>query len=360
MKKKGILALFLCVFILAGCAGRKDKTECKTIRVEKADYTDWPSLLTVEKAVPLEATSSSLVTMASKCMVRDGKIYFADFKLKSIFVFDMKGKFLFSCANVGNAKSEHADLWDFSLSEDGKAIEVLDEKGVASYDVNSGKFISRDKRVNKSASEYMGFLPLPDNGYLLYATARDHTISRMADDGNVEGLRKRKGYQMTYGHFFKSHDGILVSPDYGCFTIDAYSDGKLVPRYALDFGSQALPANLIGDDYASFDRTDALEQYFKVAIGVMENSKWLYASVIGPKHKRFVVLYNKKSEGVYAGPVDERFAVSFVDMDDSGIYGLVYPDMLPKDSPLLSAVEGSAGKSFSNPVLVKMKIHENR
>lgn len=355
--KKSILLLLSCILLL-GCADRSDSEKCKTVNVEKTDYSDWASLLKVEKVIPLEQSSSSLVTMASKCLVRDGKVLFADFKLKSIFVFDTSGKFLFSCGKVGYSKSEHTDLWDFAVNEDENTLEILDEKGVASYDLKSGKFIKRDRRVNKSSSEYTKFMPMPNGSRLLFAADSEYSISCMLPDGNISGLRKRNGFQMTYGRFFKSDEATLVLPDYGCFTVDAYSDGKLVPKYILDFGTEALPQNMIADSYEAFSKTDNLEKYFKATTNVMENKKWLFASVVGPKHTYYTVLYNKDSGHVYAGPNDSKFAVAFVDMDDSGIYGLAYPGMLPEGSPLVPVVEACVGKNFENPVLLKMNVFE--
>ena len=67
-------------------------------------------------------------------------IIFADFKLKKLFVFDESGKFKYSCGAVGYSESEHTELYDFSIDKETSTISILDEKGIATYDANNGKF----------------------------------------------------------------------------------------------------------------------------------------------------------------------------------------------------------------------------
>lgn len=43
-------------------------------------------------------------------------------------------------------------------------------------------------------------------------------------------------------------------------------------------------------------------------------------------------------------------------MENSGIYGLVYPDILPKGSPLVKEIGKFLPKKFNNPVLVRMVV----
>lgn len=173
MKKIIMLLVGICTCLVA-CT---EQASIEVIDVQNHQFTDWTSLLSVDEVVPLENTSSSLLTVAAKCKIKDGLILFQDFKRKSLFVFDEQdGKFMYEIGKVGYSESEHTD-------------------------------------------------------FLLYSPGKDYSISKLSHEGNVEGLRKRKGYQMESERFFSSENHSLVLPDYGCFVMDTYHNGKLCPKY---------------------------------------------------------------------------------------------------------------------------------
>ena len=285
-------------------------------------------------------------------------IFFSDFRLKSIFVFGLDGKFKYEVGKIGKAANEHVLLNDFCYNKKQKTITILDERGLAFYNSDNGTFLKREKLSESKRMEFAKIQDLGNGERLLYSAVNKNSIIRQTKDGNFEDLRERKGYQMITERFFNREDEVLVMPDYGCFTLDVYKDGQLVPKYVFDFGNQALPQNLIGEKFDDFAKTDAMKDYFKSVIDAKENNHWLYVLVVGPKQTYYNIFYNKINGNVYAGPYDRTLGLNIIDMDDTAIYGLVYLDFIEKGSPFYKSVEKFKVEGFGNPLLVKIKINK--
>lgn len=350
--------LFLGTCLLTACSQSNQLNDCTSIKINNTQYEKWSSFFNIEEIVPLEQTDKSLVTMASKCSVNDGMVFFSDFRLKSLFVFGLDGKFKFEVGKSGKAANEHIVLEDFYYNGKKKTVTILDERGLAVYHSNNGEFIKREKLSDTQWMEFSKFLDVNDGERLLYSTVGKYSITKQVKDGSIEGLRERKGYQMVTERFFKSKNDVLVMPDYGFFTLDTYRNGQLFPKYVLDFGNQSLPSKYIGEKYDDFSKTDAMKDYFKSVIEAKENNQWLYVLVVGPKQTYYNVFYNKETGKIYAGPCDQSLGLNIVDMDNDAIYGLIYLDFIEKKSPFYKYVEKFKATGFGNPLLVKMKINE--
>ncbi len=347
----------LCACMVA-CTENPSATECEVIDVKQPKFTNWASLLSITEVVPLENTNSSLLTVASKCRVEGNLILFQDFKLKSLFVFDKhNGKFKYEVGKVGYSESEHVDFLDFSVDTEHSLITILDERGTTLFDENNGKFLRRDRSINKSGTDYCRFMVV-GNDTLLYSPYKDYSISKLSQDKRIEDLRKRNGIQMENERFFSMDDNNLVLPDYGCFVIDTYKKGKLYPKYLLDFGSEALPEKYISDKYDDFEKTDNMKRYFKSVQMCFENSKWLYALVVGPQQKYYMVFYDKNLKKAYAGPLDIELGISIVDVDETGFWALVYPMEFSEKSPFYPSLKDKLKAYPNNPMLVKIKLNE--
>lgn len=349
--------LSLCTCMVA-CTESPSVTECEVIDVKQPKFTNWASLLSIEEVVPLENTNSSLLTVASKCRVEGNLVLFQDFKLKSMFVFDKhNGKFKYEVGKVGYSESEHVDFLDFTVDTEHSLITILDERGTTVFDENNGKFLRRDRSINKSGTDYCRFMVV-GNDTLLYSPYKDYSISKLSQDKKIEDLRKCNGIQMENERFFSMDDNNLVLPDYGCFVIDTYKKGKLYPKYLLDFGSEALPEKYISDKYDDFEKTDNMKRYFKSVQMCFENSKWLYALVVGPQQKYYMVFYDKNLKKAYAGPLDIELGISIVDVDETGFWALVYPMEFSGKSPFYPSLKDKLKAYSNNPMLVKIKLNE--
>lgn len=356
--KKVLFALLCFCACFVACTEQPSTQDSVIIDVQQHKFTDWTSLWSIEEVVPLENNTSSLLTIASKCKVRNGLILFQDFKLKSLFVFDRHdGKFKYEIGKVGYSESEHVDFLDFALDAEHSNISILDERGIAMFAMNDGRFLRRNKTINTSGVDYCRFEVMGEDT-LLYSPYKDYSVSKFSQSKKLDNLRKRKGYQLETEHFFSLDDKCLVMPDYGCFVVDMYHDGQLLPKYQLDFGSDALPEKYISDSYDDFVKTDNMKRYFKSVQMCMENSKWMYALVVGPQQMYYMIFYNKENKKVYAGPLDANLGITITDVDETGFWALVYPMEFSEKSSFYPCLKNKLKVYPNNPMLLRMKLND--
>lgn len=357
---KIVTILILSASLLTACTQSSLLNDCTTIKLNPTENKNWEDILDVEDVVPLEQTHKSLLTMASQCKVKDGKVFFADYKLKSLFVFDVNGNFKFEAGTTGMAAYEHAMLNDFCYNAKDKKISILDERGIANYDASNGQFLNREKLLDTRMVVYEKFKDLADGSKLLFSSSDKYSISLKYKSGKIKGLRERDGFQLITDRFSPGKDGILVSPDYGHFVIDCYRDGQLFPKYDLDFGTQALPQKYISKKYEDFMKTSMMKPYFKSVISAMENGHWLYVSVVGPEQKYYDIFFDKLTGNVYAGRANMSIGMNIVDIDDDYLYALAYLDYMKEDSPFYKHFKKYKDEGFGNPILVKFRFKEKQ
>lgn len=86
--------------------------------------------------VPLETKEECLIGEVEKIIVKQDKIFVADFTVsKTLFVFDMQGKFLFKINKRGKGPGEYIQFHDFDVNIDGS---------IYLWDINLCKFIICD------------------------------------------------------------------------------------------------------------------------------------------------------------------------------------------------------------------------
>jgi hypothetical protein len=77
--------------------------------------------------VPLETSEECLIGHAYKTLIRNDKIYIADFHTAmALFVFDMDGKFLFKISRRGQGPGEYVSFFDFDIQTNGD-IYIFDQ-----------------------------------------------------------------------------------------------------------------------------------------------------------------------------------------------------------------------------------------
>ena len=106
------------------------------------------SLFSSVKIIPLQITDNSIIGTIDNLQVTDDKLFVLDkINANSLFVFDMKGKFLFKVGNKGLGPGEYSEISDFTIDIVNKFIFLLDnyrqiinvynlEDGVFQYDIN--------------------------------------------------------------------------------------------------------------------------------------------------------------------------------------------------------------------------------
>ena len=140
--KRIFYLLFLSLLIMQSCNRQKSSGASLTdvsILIDLDSVKRAPLKLADIRYIPLETSKECLIGNADKVLIRNGKIYVADFyQAMSLFVFDLEGKFLFKIARRGQGPGEYIRFRDFDIhsngdiyifDQSGKKILILDQEG---------------------------------------------------------------------------------------------------------------------------------------------------------------------------------------------------------------------------------------
>ena len=353
-----LFVLLAFTFGLFSCTS-DEQPDVVSIKIENLDFSDWDSLISIDSIVPLEQTDSSLLSVATTFKVGKTRMLFSDHKANNVYVFDRLGHFLFVAGGIGRSVSEHITVRDVGFSYDQTRIEILDERGIAIYNADDGKFIERKIMNDRMKNDYYSFLPL-DDGYLLFTPHSDeYSVMRANGKNETEGIREKKSYGLAYKHFWGNADDALVLPDYGYYDIDGYADERLQTKYRLDFGEQNLPKSKIPLTSEEFDNVDAMKDYFKFISSAIETKDYLYVAAVGPAQTYYDIFYNKKTGKIYSGKRDYTLGVVVFDANREFFYGLVYLDYMDETSQFYSHFREYEAMNMKNPLLIKFHINDN-
>lgn len=351
------VALVVVSCILVACNSDKDKKESfRRIKIDKIDYCSWANLINVNQLFMLQ--SEQPLSMATKCLVGNGKIVFWDFKSKSVYLFDTEGKYISNVGRRGNSQSEYTDISDIAYNRDSTVIKILDRKGILNYSAQDGHFISLEPLEGHNYN-FGKFIPVDDGHYLFFDLSNDYSIidyRREEKSIICKGLRKSDRFQFCSEHFYRYKGDIRVLSDYGNFYIDSYEKGGLLKMFEFDFGSLALPLSKKPNNYESFKETDENPDYFKCIERIQESETWLYLNTMGPNQTFYDTFLNKQTFEVFTGKSDMDTALSIIGAESDGFWALLYPDLITEKSYLYDMVCGLMQNGQRNPILAKVKI----
>ena len=101
---------------------------------------------TVVQIVPLETTDEALIANIDKIDIKNNRIYIMDRHAKSVYVYDMNGKYLNRINNIGQGPGEYAFLSYMTVTDSTViVIDHLMEKQIE-YQIPSMKFL-REERI---------------------------------------------------------------------------------------------------------------------------------------------------------------------------------------------------------------------
>jgi len=327
------------------------------ITVKSCDFNDWSSLMEIKGIVEFQDTlPAPYLSVANKCIVGREQILFWDYKAKLVYAYNMEGKYLFTVGGIGRAENEYVDISDVAFSPNQKEIQVLDKSGIKIYNSNDGQFLRKRLFHGMESSTIKGFLPCNENSYLLFTPDNEYSICKIDSNDHVTPLRKRKGYQMVSNRFTQTNGHHAILPDYGHFTIDYEKDNQIIPAYTIDFGEVSLPQGMIPEDYGSFIQIDDTKDYFKSVLDYYENNKYIYASIVGPNQTYYNFLFSKTDGRIYVGPHDDKTNLVVVGMDNTYLYGLVYPEYVKAESQYYNLFKSYIDSGVHNPLFVKIAL----
>jgi len=147
------------------------------------------------KYVTLETSRDCLIGTINKILIRNNRIYVSDFnQARSLFVFDLDGKYLFKISKIGKGPGEYISLHDFDIHTNGD-IYIFDNHGWKFLVFNSAGEHLRDIKMNYSPSH---FCLLEDKMY--WSKLKEH--GRMLANLSVyDMVKKRTDFLLTDKEF---------------------------------------------------------------------------------------------------------------------------------------------------------------
>jgi hypothetical protein len=329
--------------------------------------TEWQLKYEHIRFVPLETSDSCLIGMANKVLIRDNKIYVADFiQAVALFVFDMNGKFLFKIARQGQGQGEYVSFYDFDIHNNGD---------IYTFDIHGKKIIvfnNLGKYLHEIPSDYyfMKFCLVENKMYWSDLYENGITFSKLAVydimDKNTQFLFKDKKFtdesyisNFSAYKFYYSPDNITYySPKFSEIIYSVTKDG-VYP--AIGLKNVHMPSEEIINKWKEESkkrRSTALlrsSDYYIETTYIYETDKYV-AFQYCTGNSRDVVIYNKFSKKA-------RTYMSF--FEDTGtsvlsgslgkeFFGVVnfLADNKPHQKILESREELKNWKEDDNPVIV--------
>ena len=253
--------LLATILILTSCSSKqepvikalKDDNNCVVLPLNSLDDivpVQMDSLYEDLFYIQPEVTENSLIGEYSKIIIKDSMLFIMD-KGKSnqaIFVFDMKGKYLFSINKRGNGPGEYVSIGDFYVDEKTKTIGVLDHSQILRYTYD-GTFLGK---INLQ-SHYILNIASVDSliytyGYSQCPTKRCYSFKIFDLSGNLlyEDLPERKDLISFHLTGFKGNN-LFLDNNNTVYYNSIYNDtiyevniDRITPRYIADFGKFKL------------------------------------------------------------------------------------------------------------------------
>jgi len=333
MKKTTYISIFL-FLILSSCTTRKtpdytfedvpiiidmDSVKTDTLKINHIRY------------IPLETTDECLIGFANKTLIKNNRIYVADYtRAKAIFIFDMNGKFLFKIAQMGQGPREYININDFDVLTNGdififdgfgNKILVFDSNGLYLKDIRmnycSDKFCFIDNKLYWSK-------PFDSRGVFACLVTYDLNNKKTEIVFDNKYLYDSKIIDQHPFDFYHSMDSIIYyAPKFSNIVFSIDNDGirpaigvknlKETPKYTIE-------AWLREADWDKRDKLIMSNRYFTDFAYIFENENYISFTLI---NERNIILYNKYTK--------KTFRIPFNSLWDT------FGDSL---------IKGSAGKDF--------------
>lgn len=252
---KGIVFLIVVLFGVA-CKSKSVQNrethlgtgECMTINIPKAIDFNGREMLDSLQLVKLEATENSLLGHVSKLKIYKDRIYVLDRRFaKTLFIFDLNGKFIKKIQNQGRGPREFISIMNFDIAYLRDELLIMDNFGhkFGFFDLE-GNYL----RETYSSIEVLDAALLPD-GCIVHAKSESSfwkngrpkghdKIYYMSGDGRI--LKTTFSYNDNADINYIINYVLFSSPDgrisYAPRFLDTIYDltyDKITPRYALSF-----------------------------------------------------------------------------------------------------------------------------
>jgi len=261
--------------------------------------------------VKLETTDDNLIGGVSDIFFDDSLIFVVDAnKTKSIFMFDMTGKYLSKIANYGNGPGEYTTMYNVFLSKNKKEIVVIDTpQHKQIHYAYSGKFLAEERMPpsincifleSGNKAYYIGNNSNPplntsDNNNVLVVTNENNKIIYTActefENENF-GLNEPKD-------FWKYDNEVFFYPNFQD-TLFLITDTVAIAKYYIDILPHKMPHpgdinNITTDEFLE----KYLNRYVHFGCEFVELKDVTYLELDGDVEYGYRILYSHKTKKTY-------------------------------------------------------------
>lgn len=216
--------------------------------------------------LPLETDSSALIGYVSRIYMVDDTLFILDQNFQSIIIYDSKGRYINSIQNVGAGPKEYIDLGDICVDNTNKELLVLCTRpSKVQYYSYHGELL-REKQLGDKYYSHIGM-----DGKYIYL----HDDTGINKNKEIDIYDRQLNYMesaLERGESFKNNDAstishfcqgstmtqgssVLIARDFDNTIFEA-KDGKVYPKYLLDFKEHTLPKELLDGKMKSFEFLD--------------------------------------------------------------------------------------------------------
>lgn len=258
--------------------------------------------------VKLETTDSSLIGYIDKLVVTDKHLFVSS--RKSIFIFDINGKFNTRINKYGKGSGEYLSLTDFIVDKDGN-INILDRVGmkILSYTFN-GNFLKEIKNKDLFLAE--SFTELQNNiigvfGDVSWAGNYRMKILNLNNNKILSKHFKIKPLYRKYQHvsgnnnFIKNSLATYCTYAFNDTIFKLNSDFSIEPAYIIEHRFP-IPENFYTKEYNDIrDFGEKAYRYNYYNSSLLLNDRLLYFTFKGKgkKFNRFATFYFLKTQKTY-------------------------------------------------------------
>lgn len=252
------------------------KDNCKVINIDAQNAKNYPlrNLVAEYNLIKLECTEAFILSDISKVLILNERIYIYDFKLKTIFVFNIDGKGIMKIHKQGHGPGEYINLSDFFIDIPKNNFEILDgtQKKLIIYN-EKGDFLTEEK-MDFSATH---FINNPKGRFFSNQLSREKkwqyklifTDKKLRIKSTYLNYKENMVFvdinMMSRSPFQMLNDEITYLPSYSNKIYRIFED-RIEEKYLLDFGK-----NWITDDFYK-EKPTRLNDFFRR----LENEKVVY------------------------------------------------------------------------------------
>ena len=279
MKNKIYYCLLFAVILIASCTSKPEPV-IKALIDDKnntvfplGSLIDGAAIIHIDSlfdelfCIKPELTENSIIAQYSKIIIKDSMLFIMDNSKsnQAIFVFDMKGKYLFNINKRGQGSGEYRSIDDFYVDNKTKTIGLLDHSQILRYDY-SGNFLGKLDLRRHYIHNIVGVDSLIYTyGYAQCSTKNCYSfkIFNLKGDLLYEDMPERKDL-ISFPLTGLKNDNLFVDTDNKVYYNSIYSDtiyevsmNKITPRYITDFGKYKMPGDIYSDLVKRGDRDAA-------------------------------------------------------------------------------------------------------